>query len=448
MANGGNNDFLLNIKVGFDVQQGIKDMKRQLGTLGKSNELKITPNFDISKGISNLQKDIKTITKTSPIKLDVEFDSAVINKLKKQIEEIKKGIGSGSTNNSENKIIPNMTQAQKNAEAFYNSVIEKTNQYKIGLMQLDEYIQKVQSQMYKKNGDYAPQFMNLDSSKQQQLVNNLNSALKLQERIANESNKINESISKQAQKEAEVDRQLKQQLSDFKKYAQLQTTNISNRYKNVNGVSENLDKYNNDLKNVIVSNGKLINSNTGLETSFGQLRQGLSNIRVEARNAQNWFSDLKDNIGKFMSWMGTATIFMQFVNNAKMAVSEINNLSDAVNNLSRVSDASETQLENIDKVAFKIANDIGGTAKGIVDSMADFSQLGYSYKESLDLAQTTSKYATAGFMDMKTATDAVSASYAVFNGTFDKAMNKIVDAKTIVDLYNKAGKLSIAQLQW
>ena len=461
-----------------------------------AENLGILINTGFNLDINKLQSELSSLQQKTKLNLDIQFDTKQLDSFKKQMQS---SVNSTKINTQE------FTQAQKNAEAFYNSVIEKTNRYKIGLMDLDEYIKKVQSQLYKNNGEYAPQFMNLDSSKQIKIINDLNNALKEQQRIANETYKINTSIQKEKelevqkqineeikqknilegqsknywqgrfnesikdmtaidselvkmkqfyqeqekvasttekriQKEKQVNQQLEVELANYKKYAKLQTENIGNRYKNVNGVSENLSAYNKELSEIIVKNGKLVNSNTGVETSFKNLRQGLSNIRVEARNSQNVFTDFKDNIEKFSNWLLVGGFTTGLITGIKEAITEINSLSDAITDLRRVSEASDSQLSVLDDQAFKIADKIGGSAEGIVNSMANFSQLGYEYDKAMNLAQDASKYATAGFISNEEATQSLISTYQVFGNTFDEVMGKMVDSKSIIDAFNSVGK--------
>ena len=255
-----------------------------------------------------------------------------------------------------------------------------------------------------------------------------------------EQEKVASATEKRIQKEKQVNQQLEGELANYKKYAKLQTENIGNRYKNVNGVSENLSAYNKELSEIIVKNGKLVNSNTGVETSFKNLRQGLSNIRVEARNSQNVFTDFKDNIEKFGNWLLVGGFTTGLINGIKEAITEVNSLSDAITDLRRVSEASDSQLAVLDDQAFKIADKIGGSAEGIVNSMANFSQLGYEYNEAMNLAQDASKYATAGFISNEEATQSLISTYQVFGNTFDEVMGKMVDSKSIIDAFNSVGK--------
>ena len=150
-------------------------------------------------------------------------------------------------------------------------------------------------------------------------------------------------------------------------------------------------------------------------------------------------TSMKSVLGMATGFYGLYSIFGYLRQGMSSIVSETTSLEDAMIGLHRVTDETKTTYEEFRKTAFATANEIGGTAKGIIDSASEFSKLGYEFNEAKKLAVDATKYSTAGEVSLTEATDALSASYTVFGGTFDSVMGKMVDSTSIIDLYNKIG---------
>ena len=152
-------------------------------------------------------------------------------------------------------------------------------------------------------------------------------------------------------------------------------------------------------------------------------------------------TSMKSVLGIATGFYGLYSIIGYLKQAFSSIVSETTSLDDAMLGLHRVTDETTETYERFRKSAFETANEIGGTAKEIIDSTSEFAKLGFEFNEATKLATDATKYATAGEISLTEATDALSASYTVFGGTFDKVMGTMVDSTSIIDLYNKIGKL-------
>ena len=173
-----------------------------------ADQLQILINTGFQINSKELQSTLAQIQKNSKLSLNIDIGNSNLSNLATQIKQVNQEMNNATKNSG-------LTQSQKNAEAFYNSVIEKTRQYKLGLMDLETYINKVQGQMYKKDGSYAPQFNNLEYTKQLEVLNNINSAMKQQQTIAEETAHINRQIN--ASKKAEDTEKQKQAYQELNK---------------------------------------------------------------------------------------------------------------------------------------------------------------------------------------------------------------------------------------
>lgn len=181
----------------------------------------------------------------------------------------------------------------------------------------------------------------------------------------------------------------------------------------------------------------------GIETKevdfeMKKLQESLRQMKAVASGVKS--SSLFGNVVKTAA--GLFSVY-QMIGHTKRAVTslvqEVTSLDDAMIGLTRVTDETTSTYEAFRQSAFKTVDEIGGSAKELVDSASEFAKLGYSFAEAQQLAIDATKYATAGEVSMEEATNALSASYTVFGGRVDEVTGKMIDSTAIIDLYNKIG---------
>ena len=453
-------------------------------------ELKVKTGFDINT--SELKNQLNTIKANNKINLDVNVGK------------------------------------QKQAQDYYTNILNYVQKYKLGLMDLQSYISKLQEVMYKKDGSYAGQFMNMDYSKQIQVVNELTNALKQQQKIQDETSKIKSSVDKsneteklkqqtqlynqllqlqkeefslkqqintkgnseelqkelqlqleinqakqqsisknikdnnlinyeqeakllnqiaqqnsqiaikqaqRKQKEEEINASLQKELESFKKQASLSTESIEKRYGNVKGVKDNIASFNSELRNLVVQDGKLINSNTGVETSFKNLRQSLSNIRTEARNNVNIFNELADNARKFLQYLGMGNIVVNFANQIKEAFSYINDMNKYLTNVQIITGQSAESVKGLTQEYINLGKELGMVSQEVATVAEDFYRQGKSEQETQELIKNTGMMATLSGMDMSKATESMT---AIMNGYKMSVSDTSHVVDTLVSIDNNA----------
>ena len=307
-----------------------------------------------------------------------------------------------------------------------------------GNNELDKYIQKIN------NSKSVDLKVKIDASIFQDLNNCFNQQNTTSDKLnssLNTGNKIKKQglgITKQ-----ENDK-LQEQLSLFQRSQNILADSSKRRYSHMTNAVKDIESYKKSLDNLVVSNGKIINSNTGAEVSLKDLRMQFRELRNDVQNSENAITDIKMNLNKFGSWIASSTLMLGFTRGLKDMVSSVNELSDAMSSLQRVSDGTLGDYEKLRDTSFTVANNLGVQSVDVINSMSDFSKLGYDMSKALDLATASSKYMSAGELSMQEATDSLSASYAVFGGQLDKTIGKVVEATEIIDLYNEAGnRLSV-----
>lgn len=235
-------------------------------------------------------------------------------------------------------------------------------------------------------------------------------------------------------------------LDNFTKGMNVNLDGLARKYDYVGGASKKIEAFRQQLAGVTTENNKLYTSTTQADgsiqksqTTIQQLRMQYRQLRNEIQGSINFIDKIKNNILKFGSWMIGGSILMQAVRGIKSAITSVNELSDAITTLRRVSNGTEAEYQSLGNAMFNVADRIGGSAKNLVDSMAEFSKLGYSFSQAQTLAEQASKYASAGQLSIDESTKSLISTYQVFNGQLDENIGKIITATEITDLFNETG---------
>ena len=539
-------DIQLRVQTTFDVDKN--DLQNKLKQLQKDSNVKL--DFDVSSinSVISSFKDISNATKSLSTTLNdmtSAFDkiSKSTNEWSKQIDNVKtkQKYATDETNKQEQAIkrvtkaqqeltkSKELTPKQKSAQEYYNNLIGYVQKYKIGLMDLGEYVSKLQEVMYKKDGNYAGQFMNMDYSKQVEVVNELTNALKTQQKVREETAKIKQTIDKdkeneklqqqtklyerllqlqqeefnlqnqlfdnggkhgelekelqlqlqinkakqedvsknikdnnlvnyemeskllsqidqqnqqiaikqaqRKQKEDELNAVLQKELEMFKTQMGLQTTSIEKRYGNIKGVKENLANFNSELNKLEVKNGKLVNSNTGVQTSFKKLCQELSNIRTEARNGVGFFDRLGDSAKKFITYLGVGNVVVNFANQVKQAFTYINEMNTALTNVQMITGQSAESVQGLTQEYINLGKELGMLSQDVAKVAEDYYRMGKSTEETQTLIKNTGMMATLSGMEMGNATQAMT---SIINGYKMSVEDTAHVVDTLVSIDNNA----------
>ena len=422
-----------------------------------------------------------------------------------------------------------LSPKEKNARDYYENIIKYVQQYKLGLMDLESYVNKLQQVMYKKDGSYSGQFMNMEYSKQLEVVKELTSALKTQQKVREETSKIKDNIDKskeaerlqtqtklyerllqlqkesfnlqkqsisnsnangelekelqlqlqinqakqneisgkikdgnlvnyemearllnqieqqqqqiaikqaqRKQKEEEVNSVLQQELEVFKQQANLQIGSIEKRYGNVKGVKENIESFNEQLRQLEVRDGKLVNANTGAETSFKNLRREISNIRTEARNNVGIFDRLAEDAKKFITYLGMGNIVVNFANQIKQAFTYINEMNTALTNVQMITGQSAESVQGLTQEYINLGKELGMLSQDIAKVAEDYYRMGKDASETQTLIKNTGMMATLSGMEMGNATQAMT---SIMNGYKMSVEDTAHVVDTLVSIDNNA----------
>lgn len=290
--------------------------------------------------------------------------------------------------------------------------------FKTGSISDQQFLKSAQSMRYLTNstGELVEkqEYLNLSSQKVVQLHNAVSTA---QKRVQTENEKTKKSQEDLALYQEKMIFNLKQ-LKTLYASKGMDTSSIDVMISKVRGLTTDTDR---------------------LKNEQNKLNEAYRQMKASATGIDSVGTSLKRVLQLATGFYGIQSVFMYMRQAISSIVSEIGALDNAMVGLSRVTNETDQTYANFKNTMFEVADKIGGTATELVESTTEFAKLGYSFEESGKLAESASKYATVGWLDMKDATDSLSASYTVFGGTFDNVIGKVVDSTTIIDLYNKIG---------
>lgn len=172
------------------------------------------------------------------------------------------------------------------------------------------------------------------------------------------------------------------------------------------------------------------------EADFSNVRGQITELQQRALASGNTgstlFSTLRNNLGKFTTWLGAGTIAMQGINTAKQMVNAVYEIDTAMTNLYKVTDETSEKYDQFLTNATAKAQELGRTISSFVEQSANWAKLGFNIDESAQLAQVSSIYANVGEVDDDTAVSDIVTAMKAYGIAAD-------DAMSIIDKYNELG---------
>lgn len=146
-----------------------------------------------------------------------------------------------------------------------------------------------------------------------------------------------------------------------------------------------------------------------------------------------FLSDAAKSIGELA---GRYITFQTFTNAIKTGITYVRELNTALAEFKMVTGSSDAFLKEFAADAANIAYQVGSTTSTITNSATEWGRLGYSASESLELAESAAKLATAGFMSADEATTHLTSSLSAFY-TGDLARGIITTGEAADELTDK-----------
>lgn len=201
-------------------------------------------------------------------------------------------------------------------------------------------------------------------------------------------------------------------------------------------------------------NGKTVKSlrfGSELKDIFAQITQGskLSNqelavlkqrfidvqnaARASGKLGKTFFQTLREGMSSFSYWTSSTFLVMKAIQSVKGGLGTIKALDDALIDLTKTTTATNQQLEDFYYKANKIAKQLGATTQEVIQATADWSRLGYSIKEAMSLAETTTilKSISPG-MSMDTATETIVSTIKAYGIEAEDALDGVASKINII----------------
>lgn len=173
------------------------------------------------------------------------------------------------------------------------------------------------------------------------------------------------------------------------------------------------------------------------KTEATAAQQSFNQIVAQAKATGNVGKSLTGTFGgmitKLTSWYGATRVIMETVQQLKNMYHAVLDVDTAMVNLRKVSDDPASELDAYFDKAAENAKDLGASISDIISSTADFSRLGYTLKESEQLANIATLYKNVGDgIDIDTASSDIVSIMKAYGMEVDQAIN-------IVDKLNEVG---------
>lgn len=154
-----------------------------------------------------------------------------------------------------------------------------------------------------------------------------------------------------------------------------------------------------------------------LDTATGDTRR----LTKEASGFKSVGAMINDSIKTTINYLGRVlTMYVSarsIIDMVRNGVQYVTDLDSALTEFQLVTNSTDDSLANMASQAREVADSIASTTTEVVNSATDWSRLGYSASDALNLAAESAKLAKAGFMDVSTATEEITSSLQAFYGS-------------------------------
>ena len=174
--------------------------------------------------------------------------------------------------------------------------------------------------------------------------------------------------------------------------------------------------------------------------AFTQLEQkiktSVSSAKQFGQTGLTAFGSLAAKAKELATYLTTSMTFMSIAEGLRSVVDNVVELDTALTSLKKVSEGSAETYSNMITQAASIAQQTGNTISDIVNSMADWSKLGYDSSAATELARVASLYQNVGDnIDLSTATSSLISTLQGFKISAN-------DAEAIIDKFNEVDMLA------
>lgn len=152
----------------------------------------------------------------------------------------------------------------------------------------------------------------------------------------------------------------------------------------------------------------------------GRAKKALQDVSTEARLGGKWAMNFNEKIKQalsgFANWILVTTLFMQTIRAIKAGIQAVKELDTALVELAKVSNATGQELDFAVKKSNEVGASVARTTVEVVNATAEFARMGFSVRESLDLAEQAAILANVadGIGDIGDASSAIISTLKAF----------------------------------
>lgn len=154
-----------------------------------------------------------------------------------------------------------------------------------------------------------------------------------------------------------------------------------------------------DDKNALTSMMEYLQSSTDIsKDDMKELRQAYlarkQSINANGMTGMNWKDELKSNISKFSHWITATGAVFALISQGRQAIHTIKDLDASMTDLKKVTNESGDTYKKFYYEANGMAKNLGVSTNTVIRQTANWAQLGYSMRDSKELAKSTSIFKT------------------------------------------------------
>lgn len=176
-----------------------------------------------------------------------------------------------------------------------------------------------------------------------------------------------------------------------------------------------------------------VNDVSGLKRVEAEFSKINSQAILAGKNVKTFGDRLKAQFGNIASYFSAYYMVFQAIRILKDVFDIVVKIDTEMTELKKVTDETASSYNAFLTNASKKAKELGTTIDGLVSSTADFARLGYSFKESQELAEVANIYAVVGdeVESVEDATKSLISTMAAFGDE--------VTAMQVIDKFNEVG---------
>lgn len=125
---------------------------------------------------------------------------------------------------------------------------------------------------------------------------------------------------------------------------------------------------------------------------FNGIKNEFKDLQVQAGKAGKLGAGTLEGLiaqgKKFVQWIGVTGTVMRGIQIGKDMIQDVKDLDDSLLELSKVSDLSASGLEKVTEQAYELGEKVARTGREVIDATTEFKRAGFDMQQSMDMAES------------------------------------------------------------